>query len=207
VLIQVFEGERGFTKDNNMLGKFQLDGISPAPRGVPQVEVSFDLDANGILNVHATDKSTGKTDKITITNDKGRLSPDDIKRMVQEAEHFAEDDLREHERISARNGLEGIAYSMKNSATSSDKLDEDEKIQVENITKDATNWVDSHPEASKEECESRQESLMQDLKPFTSKMHTGESGMPEGAGFPPGFTSSEDAGDSSAPGPHIEEVD
>ena len=92
VLIQVFEGERQMTKDNNILGKFQLDGIPPAPRGVPQIEVTFDLDANGVLNVHAEDKAGGKSNKITITNDKGRLSKDDIERMVQEAEEFAEDD-------------------------------------------------------------------------------------------------------------------
>merc|ERR1719218_134464 len=105
------------TRDNNILGKFQLDGIPPAPRGVPQIEVSFDIDANGILNVNAEDKTTGKSNKITITNDKGRLSKSDIERMVREAEQFKEEDNRNRERIEARNTLENYAYSLKNSMT------------------------------------------------------------------------------------------
>jgi L1 cell adhesion molecule like protein len=121
VLIQVFEGERQMTKDNNILGKFQLDGIPPAPRGVPQIEVTFDLDANGVLNVHAEDKAGGKSNKITITNDKGRLSKDDIERMVQEAERYKEEDRRMRDKIDARNGLENYAYSVKNS-TQEEKL-------------------------------------------------------------------------------------
>merc|ERR1712072_1555815 len=110
VLIQVFEGERGFTRDNNLLGKFQLDGIPPAPRGVPQIEVTFNMDANGILEVTAADKSTGKEEKITITNDKGRLSQEEIDRMVSEAEKFKEDDENKKKVVEARNGLEGAAY-------------------------------------------------------------------------------------------------
>merc|ERR1712048_239836 len=106
VLIQVFEGERTMTKDNNLLGKFELTGIPPAPRGVPQIEVTFDIDANGILNVSATDKSTGKENKITITNDKGRLSKEDIEKMVNEAEKYKAEDEKQRERISAKNGLE-----------------------------------------------------------------------------------------------------
>merc|ERR1711985_10036 len=104
--IQVFEGERSMTKDNNLLGKFQLEGIPPAPRGVPQIEVTFDLDANGILNVNAEDKSTGKSQKITITNDKGRLSKEDIERMVKEAEQFKEEDEAQRKKVDARNELE-----------------------------------------------------------------------------------------------------
>merc|ERR1712093_430303 len=115
VLIQVFEGERSMTKDNNLLGKFQLEGIPPAPRGVPQIEVTFDLDANGILNVNAEDKSTGKLQKITITNDKGRLSKEDIERMVQEAEKYKAEDESNKSRVEAKNGLENYAYSMRNS--------------------------------------------------------------------------------------------
>merc|ERR1719210_2634834 len=114
VNIQVYEGERPMTKDNHLLGKFELGGIPPAPRGVPQIEVSFEIDANGILNVGAEDKGTGKAEKITITNDKGRLSQEDIERMVQEAEEFQEEDKKVREKIEARNALENYVYSMKN---------------------------------------------------------------------------------------------
>merc|ERR1712228_651630 len=112
VLIQVFEGERAMTNDNNMLGKFELSGIPPAPRGVPQIEVTFDVDANEIMNVSAVDKSTKKENKITITNDKGRLSKDDIERMVNEAEKYKEQDDRERERISSKNELESYAFNL-----------------------------------------------------------------------------------------------
>merc|ERR1711993_233781 len=113
VPIQVFEGERAMTKDNNILGKFDLTGIPPAPRGVPQIEVTFDIDANGILNVSAADKSTGKENKITITNDKGRLSKDDIERMVNDAEKYKHEDDKQRDRISAKNGLESYCFNMK----------------------------------------------------------------------------------------------
>src|SRR6202042_1552347 len=114
VLIQVYEGERARTKDNNLLGKFELTGIPPAPRGVPQIEVTFDLDANGIMNVSAVEKGTGKSNKIVITNDKGRLSKEDIERMLSEAEKYKAEDEAETSRISAKNGLESYAYSLKN---------------------------------------------------------------------------------------------
>merc|ERR1711968_94164 len=114
VTIQVFEGERSMTKDNHLLGKFELSGIPPAPRGVPQIEVTFEIDANGILQVSAQDKGTGKEEKITITAEKGRLSDEEIERMVQEAEEFAEEDKLMKERIDKRNGLEGYAYNLKN---------------------------------------------------------------------------------------------
>merc|ERR1712043_98702 len=115
VLIQVFEGERAMTKDNNLLGKFELSGIPPAPRGVPQIEVTFDIDANAILNVSACDKSTGKENKISITNDKGRLSKEEIERMVNEAEKFKAEDDKQKDRISAKNGLESYCFNMKSS--------------------------------------------------------------------------------------------
>jgi molecular chaperone DnaK (HSP70) len=120
---QVYEGERAMTKDNNLLGKFELSGIPPAPRGVPQIEVTFDIDANGILNVSAQDKSTGKQNKITITNDKGRLSKEEIERMVQEAEKFKNEDEVQRERISAKNGLESYCFNMKQTV-------EDEKVRI-----------------------------------------------------------------------------
>merc|ERR1712136_475051 len=122
VLIQVFEGERAMTKDNNILGKFDLTGIPPAPRGVPQIEVTFDIDANGILNVSAADKSTGKENKITITNDKGRLSKEEIERMVNDAEKYKEEDEKQRERIGAKNALESYAFSLKSTV-------EDEKVK------------------------------------------------------------------------------
>merc|ERR1712146_546781 len=133
--IQVFEGERTMTKDCHLLGKFELGSIPPAPRGVPQIEVSFEIDANGILNVGAEDKGTGKNEKITITNDKGRLSQEDIERMVNEAEEFAEDDKRVREKIDARNQLENYVYSMKNTLSDSekgvaDKISEDDKTTI-----------------------------------------------------------------------------
>merc|ERR1719431_954983 len=113
VLIQVFEGERAMTKDNNLLGKFELTGIPPAPRGVPQIEVTFDIDANGILNVSAMDKSTGKENKITITNDKGRLSKEDIEKMVNDAEKYKAEDEKQRDKISAKNALESYCFNMK----------------------------------------------------------------------------------------------
>jgi len=113
-LPQVYEGERAMTKDNNLLGKFNLDGIPPMPRGQPQIDVTFDIDANGILNVHAVEKGTGKENKITITNDKGRLSADEIERMVQEAERYKHEDEVNRMRIEAKNGLENYAFSIRN---------------------------------------------------------------------------------------------
>ena len=128
------EGERSMTKDNNLLGKFDLTGIPPAPRGVPQIEVSFELDANGILKVTAGDKGTGKAETITITNDKGRLSQEEIDRMIAEAQEFAEEDKANSERVTARNGLENYAFSLKNQANDEEglggKIDEDDKETV-----------------------------------------------------------------------------
>jgi L1 cell adhesion molecule like protein len=162
VLIQVFEGERQLTKDNNILGKFQLDGIPPAPRGTPQIEVVFDLDANGVLNVNATDKAGGKSNKITITNDKGRLSKDDIERMVSEAEKYREEDSRHKERIDARNGLENYIYSVKNStddAKLKDKLSEEERGAIEAACKESLEWLESANDLSVEEYTAQQKKL------------------------------------------------
>src|SRR6218665_3071104 len=133
VLIQVYEGERAMTKDNNLLGKFELSGIPPAPRGLPQIEVTFDIDANGILNVSAQDKSTGKQNKITITNDKGRLSKEDIERMVREAESYRDEDEKQREKIQARNNLESYAFQVKSSIDEEaikTKLSEDDRKKI-----------------------------------------------------------------------------
>jgi heat shock 70kDa protein 1/2/6/8 len=124
--LQVYEGERAMTKDNNLLGKFELSGIPPAPRGVPQIEVTFDIDANGILNVSAQDKSTGKQNKITITNDKGRLSKEEIERMVSEADKFRSEDEAQRDRVSAKNSLESYCFNIKQTM-------EDEKVSTNSI--------------------------------------------------------------------------
>merc|ERR1712153_92305 len=155
VLIQVFEGERSMTKDNHNLGKFELTGIPPAPRGVPQIEVTFEVDANGILQVSAEDKGTGKAEKITITAEKGRLSDEEIDRMVKEAEDYAEEDKKIKERIDARNGLESYLYNMKNTLDDdekgvADKLSADDKEEIENTINEALDWLDENPEADKD---------------------------------------------------------
>merc|ERR1711994_745436 len=140
VLIQVFEGERAMTKDNNLLGKFHLDGIPPAPRGVPQIEVTFDIDANGILNVSAQDKASGKSNQITITNEKGRLSQADIDRMVSDAEKYASEDAVQKEKIEAKNGLENYCFSMKNTLADEklkDKFEAGDKEKIESAVSDA----------------------------------------------------------------------
>merc|ERR1719386_335870 len=154
VTIQVFEGERSRTKDNNLLGKFELTGIPPAPRGVPQIEVTFDLDANGIMNVSALEKGTGKTNKIVITNDKGRLSKEDIERMLSEAEKYKEEDEAEAARIGAKNGLESYAYSLKNTISDpkvEEKLPADDKEKLTAKINETVEWIDSNTTATKEE--------------------------------------------------------
>merc|ERR1712023_290292 len=147
VMIQVFEGERAMTKDNHLLGKFELTGIPPAPRGVPQIEVSFEIDANGILQVSAEDKGTGKAEKITITAEKGRLSQEEIDEMVRAAEEYAEEDKKVKERIDARNGLESYLYNIKNMLDDdekglSDKLSASDKKELEETIEEAIEWLD-----------------------------------------------------------------
>merc|ERR1711962_195026 len=145
VTIQVFDGERAMTKDNHNLGKFDLTGIPPAPRGVPQIEVTFDIDANGILNVSAADKSTGKSSKITITNDKGRLSKDEIERMVSDAEKFKNDDAKQKERISAKNGLESYCFNMKTTIEDENlksKLTEEDRTAIGSKCSEALKWLE-----------------------------------------------------------------
>lgn len=164
VLIQVFEGERPLTRDNNHLGKFQLTGIPPAPRGTPQIEVTFEIDANGILQVSAEDKGTGKAEKITITAEKGRLSEEEIERLVREAEEFAEEDMNMKERIDARNELESYTYNLRN------QLDDDENTWVVNLSpgdrremhemvENTLDWLDANPEANKEKFDEKQKEL------------------------------------------------
>jgi L1 cell adhesion molecule like protein len=159
VLIQVFEGERAMTKDNNLLGKFHLDGIPPAPRGVPQIEVTFDIDANGILNVSAQEKSTGKKNQITITNEKGRLSQADIDRMVSEAEKYAAEDEANKAKIEAKNGLENYCFTMRNTLSEEklkDKFSEEDKSTIEKGVQDTLDWMDKNQLAEKDEFEAKQ---------------------------------------------------
>jgi len=209
VLIQVFEGERSRTKDNNLLGKFELGGIPPAPRGVPQIEVTFDIDANGVLNVTAEDKgASGKKANITITNDKGRLSKDDIERMVREAEQYADEDKAAKERIDAKNSLESYCYQMKNTA-SEDKfkeaVSEEEAKAVTDKVDEVMAWLDTAEHAEKEEFDSMQKDLEAVCNPVITKMYQA-GGAPEG-GMPGGMPSAGGDAGESAGGPTIEEVD
>ena len=214
VLIQVFEGERAMTKDNNLLGKFELSGIPPAPRGVPQIEVTFDIDANGILNVSAVDKSTGKQNKITITNDKGRLSKEDIERMVKEAESYKEEDEKQRDRVSAKNTLEGYAFSMKQTIENEQikaKISDEDKKKIEDKADEVLKWLDANSMAEKEEFEHQQKELESICNPIITKLYA-EGGAPGGmpGGMPGGFPGA--AGDSAPSGgdksgPTIEEVD
>ncbi|SCU99944.1 LANO_0F04456g1_1 [Lachancea nothofagi CBS 11611] len=205
VLIQVFEGERARTKDNNLLGKFDLSGIPPAPRGVPQIEVTFDVDANGILNVSAVEKGTGKSEKITITNDKGRLSKEDIERMVSEAEKFKDEDEKEASRIGAKNQLESMAFSLKNTISeSADKLEEADKETLNKKCEEVIAWLDSNTTATTEEYNDQLKELQDVSNPIMSKLYQ-QGGAPEGAapgGFPGGSAPAPEAD-----GPTVEEVD
>merc|ERR1712126_70584 len=183
VNIQVYEGERAMTKDNHNLGKFDLTGIPPAPRGVPQIEVTFDIDANGILNVSAADKSTGKQNKITITNDKGRLSKEDIEKMVNDAEKFKAEDEKQKERISAKNGLESYCFNMKSTLDDEklkDKISEDERKSIISKCDDALSWLDSNQLAEKDEFTDKQKEVEAVCNPIITKLYQGAGGAPDG---------------------------
>jgi heat shock protein 5 len=185
VLIQVYEGERAMTKDNHMLGKFELTGIPPAPRGVPQIEVTFEIDANGILQVAAADKGTGKAEKITITADKGRLSEEEIERMVREAEEFAEEDKKVQGRINSRNGLESYLYNLKNTLNDeekgiADKIEEAEKTELTTMIDEALDWLEENPEADAEEYTKKQKEVEQVANPIMRKVYQ-QGGAPGGA--------------------------
>ncbi|KAH9929470.1 heat shock protein 70 family [Fomitopsis serialis] len=178
ILIQVFEGERSLTKDNNLLGKFELSGIPPAPRGVPQIEVTFEIDANGIMKISAKDMGTGKSNSVTITNEKGRLSPDDIERMVKEAEEFAAEDEAQRKRIEALNGLSAFVFGLKSQLADQDNLggkleDEDKKSLLE-IIKDTTEWIDESGQGSSaEDLEEKLQEVQAKVSPITSKIYAG----------------------------------
>jgi heat shock protein 1/8 len=214
VLIQVFEGERKRTKDNNLLGKFELTGIPPAPRGVPQIEVTFDIDANGIMNVSALEKGTGKTNKIVITNDKGRLSKEEIERMLSEAEKYKAEDEAEAGRIGAKNALESYAYSLKNTLSDAkvdEKLDAADKETLKAEIDKTVAWLDESQQGTKEEYEEHQKELEAVANPIMMKFYGadgGAGGMPGGPGGPGGFPGAGGPGGATHDdGPTVEEVD
>ncbi|KAJ3051963.1 ATPase with role in protein import into the ER [Rhizophlyctis rosea] len=187
VLIQVFEGERPLTKDNNLLGKFELTSIPPAPRGVPQIEVTFEIDVSGLLRVSAQDKGTGKGESITITNDKERLTPEEIQRMVEEAEQFAAEDAALKEKIEAKNQFENFVYTLKNQVTDKEqlggKLSEEDKKTILEAVKEKAEWLEKEgKEASKDDFDEQKSELEAVVQPITSKLYAqgGAGGTGEG---------------------------
>jgi len=200
VTIQIYEGERAMTRDNHRLGQFDLIGIPPAPRGTPQIEVTLDVDANGILYVSAVEKGTGKAEKITITNDKGRLSKEDIEKMVNEAEAFREEDEKQKERIAAKNGLESYIFNLKSSLegqSDSSKLSQEEVAAAKAELEAALQWLDTNQLAEKEEFAERQRELEQTARPLLAKLYGGA-----------GQTCGDQArAESTNTGPTVEEVD
>ncbi|XP_052687671.1 heat shock protein 68-like [Crassostrea angulata] len=195
VSIQVFEGERAMTKDNNKLGTLELNGIPPAPRGVPQIDVEFDIDANGILNVSAKDKSTGKSNKITITNDKGRLSKADIERMVNEAEKYKEEDDKQRQRIAARNQLESYVFTVKQAAEDTgDKLQSEDKETISRVCSETVSWLDNNALAEVDEYEFKLKEVQKVCSPIMAKLHQNGSTGNQGPA-------------SSSQGPTVEEMD
>jgi endoplasmic reticulum chaperone BiP len=168
------------TKDNHMLGKFELTGIPPAPRGVPQIEVTFELDANGILQVSAEDKGTGKAEKVTITAEKGRLSEAEIERMIREAEEFAEEDKKVKGRIDARNGLESYLFNLKNTLEDDEKgladsISPQDKKELQDMIDETLDWMESNPEAEKDDIDEKQKELEQVANPIMRNVYSGGS--------------------------------
>ncbi|KAJ8945654.1 hypothetical protein NQ318_012372 [Aromia moschata] len=180
VTIQVYEGERPMTKDNHLLGKFDLTGIPPAPRGVPQIEVTFEIDANGILQVSAEDKGTGNREKIVITNDQNRLTPEDIDRMIRDAEKFADEDKKLKERVEARNELESSAYSLKNQIGDKDKLgaklSDDEKAKMEEAIDEKIKWLEDNQDTDAEDYKKQKKELEDVVQPIIAKLYQGTGG-------------------------------
>ncbi|KAJ3166368.1 Heat shock cognate 71 kDa protein, partial [Irineochytrium annulatum] len=186
VLIQVYEGERKLTRDNNLLGKFELPGIPPAPRGVPKIEVTFDIDADGILNVSAADASTGRKQQVTITNDKGRLSKDEVERMVAEAEKFREEDDRMAEKVKARNDFEAYAYHLRSTVMDDNvSLGSEERGRLRTAVEDALKWLEMNTQAEKDEYEGRRKDLEEVARPIMMNLYESQAqaeGMPTGDG-------------------------
>jgi len=217
VNIQVFEGERGLTKSNRLLGQFELGNIPPAPRGVPKIEVEFDVDANGILSISAHDQGTGKSMTYTITSEKGRLSDEDIERMVEEAENFADQDKEEKEKIEARNGLEGYLYNLKNSVSDQlkEKLNEDDAEILTKAVDEALVWMEDTPAADKAQLDAKQKEVEGSVNPILKRAYEsgsgGAGGGEEGPDMGPGSMDGEDddfmGEDLDGAGPEVEEMD
>ena len=217
VNVQVFEGERVLTKDCNLLGQFHLEGIPPMPRGVPQIEITYDVDANGILNVSAIEKSSGKSNKITITNDKGRLSQEEIEKMVKEAELFKEQDEENRGKIEGKNSLENYLYSMRNNITDEKaaQLPEDLKNTIKGHVDEGLKWLEDNQNETKAVYEDKMKEFQDKITPLLSNATGGDvpsGGMP--AGFDPSQFAQQQAGNSQTPPPQtkspevkIEEVD
>mmetsp|Transcript_11604 Transcript_11604/g.17849 ORF Transcript_11604/g.17849 Transcript_11604/m.17849 type:complete len:688 (-) Transcript_11604:108-2171(-) len=177
VTIQVFEGERTMTNDNHRLGKFELTGIPPAPRGTPQIEVTFEVDSSGLLQVSAEDKGTGKSEKITITAEKGRLSEEDIKRMVDEAEQFAEEDRKVKERIDSKNGLESYLFNLKNTLEDSDggvadNISSEDMKEMQDVINETLDWMEENPEADTDDYNGKKKEVEQIAMPVMSKLYS-----------------------------------
>jgi endoplasmic reticulum chaperone BiP len=188
VLIQVFEGERSMTKDNHFLGKFELTGIPPASRGVPQIEVIFEVDVNGILQVSAEDKGTGKAEKIAISADKGRLTEQEIQRMIEEAEKYAEEDAKVKGRVDARNGLESYLFNLRNTLSDSDssgdgiasKISSQDKKELEDMIDETLDWMESNPEAEKDDFDGKQKEMEQIANPILRNVYASSGGSGNG---------------------------
>jgi heat shock protein 1/8 len=199
VLIQVYEGERGMTKDNHQLGKFNLEGIPPGPRGVPQIEVTFDIDANGIMNVSACDKGTGKVNKITITNEKGRLSKEDIEKMVNDAEKFKGEDEKTKNKIEKKNSFENYCFQMKNTLNEEklkEKFTTDDTNVINEAVREALQWLEANPNAEAEEIEAKQKEIEGKFNPIMMRVYQAAGGAP--GGMPGGMGGMPGAGDAGA---------
>jgi len=216
VYIHVYEGERSMTRDNNLLGKFNLEHISPAPRGVPQIKVTFKIDANGILNVSAVEKGIGESSQITITNDKGRLSKEEIEAMVANAERYKREDELVKKKVEAKNGLESYTYNLRNSLNDdmiSTIIQPVVKTAIETKIAEIQQWMESNPNTETEEYESKQKELEAVSNPIMQRVYAaggapgGPGGMPGGfpGGFPGGAPGS--APNTSSANPTVEEVD
>ena len=212
VNIKVFEGERTFTKDNRLMGEFELSGIRPAPRGVPQIEVSFDIDANGIMNVSAVDKGTGNSHNITITNESGRMTKEQIDEMIKDAEKFKEEDEAQRQRVESKNALENYLYNTKNTVNDKNtKVDEENRSTIIKLIDEKIKWLDDNTTASKEEFDDILKETQDVIDPIMTKLHS--SGGAPGGDMPNfstggGGESGETAGGGGpSSGPKIEEVD
>jgi L1 cell adhesion molecule like protein len=201
----VYEGERAMTEDNHLLGTFELRGVPPAPRGVPQIDVSFDLDANGILNVSAQDKSTGSRNAITITNEKGRMSTQEVERLVREARKYAAEDEANRKKVETRNALEQYAYASRQAvrdekAPGYANLSAEDRDAVEKAVKETIDWMDANRLAEVDEMEHKKRELEQKVSPVMTKMYAARGATPPGGGEP--------GGPATPPGgPKVEEVD